>query len=115
VTIVPIARKFRHRSSGTTTTLPAPGAPETPTEAPAPAPVEQVTIQVGSFSDKGNADILVQDLREHGVAASAQTTQQGGNSLYKVKTGSYQSREQAEAAAEGLRRKGYNAVIVPRE
>jgi len=88
-------------------------APTTPTR-PTPVAPETLTIQLGSFADKGNAEILVQDLKQRGVSASTQAAQQEGQSLYRVRTGTYKTRQSAEAAAEALRRKGYNAVIVPK-
>jgi DedD protein len=84
------------------------------TATPTPVAPQTLTIQLGSFADKGNAEILVQDLRQRGVSASTQAAQQEGHSLYRVRTGTYKTRQSAEAAAEALRRKGYNAVIVPK-
>lgn len=86
--------------------LETPPAPE-----PTPAPAEEVTIQLGSFADKANADMLVADLKQRGVAASAR---QEAGGIYRVRTGVYK-RDKAEAAAEDLRRRGYNAIIVPKE
>jgi len=112
VTIAPVGRTRRQpKRTGTPTGETVETAPAL---APEPAPPEQVTIQVGSFADKANADLLERDLKKHGVATSTQPGEQDGRSVYKVRAGTYKSRQEAEAAAEQLRSRGYNAVIVPK-
>jgi DedD protein len=88
--------------------VPAPSSAERPravARADAGSPKPAVTawaIQVGSFSERTNADKLVQELRAARYPAFQEATEVQGNTLYRVRVGPEADRELADAMAEGI-------------
>lgn len=77
-----------------------------PAEQPAPAPEPQPqakpagsegwVVQVGSFSDKGNANSVTERLRSAGFSVFQEDIRVGDKVLYRVRVGPEAAREQAE-------------------
>ena len=70
-------------------------------------------VQLGSFSNKENAEKLAADLRKQGYAAflSQLTTEKG--LLHRVRIGPQKDRESAEAMAGRLAKVGHKGQVVP--
>jgi len=94
-----------------------------PAPAPAPAAVPPpvaaesggLFLQLGAFSTAGNAEAFQRKLRMDvaWLADSMQVHRDGG--LYKVHAGPYRTREEAEAAAERVRKElGFKAFVLNR-
>jgi DedD protein len=88
-----------------------------PATAPAPDPGESATgmwaVQIGSFSNKENADRLAAGLREKGYAAFLSQVQTGAGSLHRVRIGPQKDRESAEAVAAKLKAGNVDGQVVP--
>lgn len=95
----------------------------TPEKTPAPAsttavPVPTSTtgmwaVQLGSFSDKANAEKLAADLRKQEYAAFLSQLMKNGNELHRVRVGPQQDRQSAEAVAAKLLKRGHKGQVVP--
>ena len=89
---------------------------ETPPK-PAPQPAASTTgmwaVQLGSFSNKENAEKLAADLRKQGYAAflSQLTTEKG--QLHRVRIGPQKDRESAEEMAKRLAKVKQEGQVVP--
>ena len=83
---------------------------------PAPPPgALDWTLQVGAFRQTGHADRLVQILLARGYSAYILTTEDSqGRSWYRVRLGSYDTRQQAQAAARDFKRREDRQVIAVR-
>lgn len=93
----------------------------------APTEVEQSTIaasasqsstgmwavQLGSFSNKENAERLAADLRDQGFAAFLSEVFTSGNALQRVRIGPQKDRASAESIAAQLARAGHEGRVVP--
>ena len=98
-------------------------------EAPAPAtnaatePAKQAepaasatgmwAVQLGSFSNKENAEKLAADLRKQGYAAFLSQLDTPGGQLHRVRIGPQKDRESAEAMAARLAKVGHKGQVVP--
>ena len=93
---------------------PAPSQPK-PTQQPTPAssPTGMWAVQLGSFSNKDNAEKLAADLRKQGYAAflSQLVTEKG--TLHRVRIGPQKDREAAEATAARLLKVDIKGQVVP--
>ena len=96
---------------------PARSEPE-PESEPAATPAATSTtgmwaVQLGSFSNKDNAEKLAADLRKQGYAAflSQLTTEKG--LLHRVRIGPQKDRASAEAMAGRLAKVGHKGQVVP--
>ena len=100
--------------------------PKTPTPKPAPDPVKEPVaeqpaasttgmwaVQLGSFSNKDNAEKLAADLRKQGYAAFLSQLAQDGGQLHRVRIGPQKDRESAEAMASRLSKVGHKGQVVP--
>ena len=96
-----------------------PARPE-PEPEPKPAATQAATsttgmwaVQLGSFSNKENAEKLAADLRKQGYAAflSQLTTESG--LLHRVRIGPQKDRASAEAMAARLAKVGHKGQVVP--
>jgi DedD protein len=95
--------------------------PDEPAEEPAPKPAPQPAasttgmwaVQLGSFSNKENAEKLAASLRKQGYAAflSQLTTENG--QLHRVRIGPQKDRESAEEMAKRLAKVGQKGQVVP--
>jgi DedD protein len=98
---------------------------ETPTgdiaAAPAPAPAPPAdssptgmwAVQLGSFSNKENAERLAADLRDQGFAAFLSQLPTDGGQLQRVRVGPQKDRDSAEAVAGQLAKAGHEGRVVP--
>jgi cell division protein FtsN len=100
---------------------PAAGAPALPpaTKAPAaaaPAAPNGWTVQVGAFKNRHQADETRQHLAAAGLDASVvSVSAQDGQPRFRVRVGTYRTREEAAAAAQRLRaQKSLTAFATPR-
>lgn len=95
--------------------------PEATQDAPAgsaaPAAAESATgmwaVQLGSFSNKANADRLAASLREDGYAAFISRHAGASGELHRVRIGPQEDRASAEAVAARLSAKGMKGQVVP--
>jgi tetratricopeptide (TPR) repeat protein len=71
------------------------------------------TVQVGSFSDKKNAQILVNELKDFGMASHLSISKSGLRTFHRVRIGQYDTKREAEQVASRLRKKGYLTKIYP--
>ncbi len=95
----------------------ASATPEPESETTATPPATSTTgmwaVQLGSFSNKDNAEKLAADLRKQGYAAflSQLTTDKG--LLHRVRIGPQKDRASAEAMAGRLAKVGHKGQVVP--
>ncbi len=72
------------------------------------------SAQVGSFSDRGNAEGLTRQLRDEGFEAFLMRHERGGSTFYRVRVGLEPEREDAERIARRVKdRTGHEASPVP--
>ncbi len=87
-----------------------------PTRSP-PVPAASSTgmwaVQLGSFSNKDNAEKLAADLRKQGYAAFLSQLQTDAGQLHRVRIGPQKDRESAEAMASRLLKVGHKGQVVP--
>jgi DedD protein len=88
-----------------------------PEPKPKPPPVTSTTgmwaVQLGSFSNKENAEKLAADLRKRGYAAFLSQLATGSGQLHRVRIGPQKDRESAEAMAGRLLKVGHKGQVVP--
>lgn len=109
------------------TEQPAP-AVEAPAERPAPQPEPERkpppsqpaasstgmwAVQLGSFSNKDNAEKLAADLRKQGYAAFLSQLDTDAGPLHRVRIGPQKDRDSAEAMAARLLKAGHKGQVVP--
>ena len=70
-------------------------------------------VQLGSFSNKDNAEKLAADLRKQGYAAFLSQLTTDSGQLHRVRIGPQKDRESAEAMAARLLRVGRKGQVVP--
>ncbi len=84
---------------------------------PSPPPTSSATgmwaVQLGSFSNKENAEKLAADLRKQGYAAFLSQLQTDAGQLHRVRIGPQKDRESAEAMAGRLLKVGHKGQVVP--
>ncbi len=82
----------------------------------AAAPAGAFTVQVMALRDSASARTVLQELQGQGFQARLVAEREGRGTLYKLRVGTYATRQEAEASAERMRRAGYvGAFVVPRE
>ena len=69
-------------------------------------------VQVGAFSQSGNARRLAERLRGGYGRSEVHFSDRDGRSLYRVRVGEYHSLEQAESVKESLRNSGFPGAFV---
>ncbi len=86
-------------------------------EAPAGAAARSATgmwaVQLGSFSNKDNAERLASALRDKGYAAFLSRLQGADGALHRVRVGPQKDRDSAEAMAARLASEGHRGQVVP--
>lgn len=70
-------------------------------------------VQLGSFSNKANADRLASKLREEGYAAFLSQHQAPSGELHRVRIGPQEDRASAESVAARLSADGFKGQVVP--
>ncbi len=95
----------------------APGSAQTasagtaPSVHPALPSANQLMVQVAAVSHQEDATVLINALRQHGYAASAQRDPSDG--LIHVRIGPFATRDDANRMARRLLDDGYNAMVQP--
>ncbi|MBT8107281.1 MAG: SPOR domain-containing protein [Gammaproteobacteria bacterium] len=87
-----------------------------PSSKPAPTAASTTgmwAVQLGSFSNKDNAEKLAADLRRQGYAAFLSQLQTANGVMHRVRIGPQKDRQSAEAMATRLSRVGHNGKVVP--
>jgi len=99
---------------------PVASSPQRPTEQPpvvdTGGPQSETgmwAVQLGSFSNKENAERLAADLRKQGYAAFLSQLQTDAGLLQRVRIGPQKDRESAEAVAAQLAKSGHKGQVVP--
>ncbi len=92
---------------------PAPRQAEPP-KPPAVAASERVgwVVQLGSFSQKANAQRLAEDSRAKGFPAFLMPLERSGKTLYRVRIGPRDTRESAGELAASLSKAGFTGQVV---
>ncbi len=85
---------------------------------PAPEPAAASTtgmwaVQLGSFSNKENAERLASDLRRQGYAAFISEVSTSGGQMHRVRIGPQKDRPSAEQMAERLAKVDHVGKVVP--
>ena len=90
-------------------------APEPTTVAPknAASTTGMWAVQLGSFSNKDNAEKLAASLRKQGYAAFLSQTQTAAGTLHRVRIGPQKDRDSAEAMAARLLKVGHKGQVLP--
>ena len=70
-------------------------------------------VQLGSFSNKENAEKLAADLRKQGYAAFLSQLKTSSGQLHRVRIGPQKDRESAEAMAAKLLKVGHKGQVLP--
>lgn len=131
---IPVAEQ---ESTAQTVTLPKPQESKSPVvtpiaepaaarieEKPAPPPEQEApkvatsttgmwAVQLGSFSNKENAEKLAADLRKQGYAAFLSQLETNSGQLHRVRIGPQKDRESAEAMAARLLKVKHEGQVVP--
>ena len=81
--------------------------------APATSTTGMWAVQLGSFSNKENAEKLAADLRKQGYAAFLSQLQTNSGQLHRVRIGPQKDRESAEAMAARLLKVNHKGQVVP--
>lgn len=106
------------RAEKETVTASASTPPANPEPRPAPAAeandsaTGMFAVQLGSFSDKENAERLAAGLREQGYAAFLSQVQTGSGTMQRVRIGPQKDRKSAEAIAAQLAKSGHSGQVV---
>ncbi|AFL75636.1 SPOR domain-containing protein [Thiocystis violascens] len=96
--------------------------PASPKQAAPPPPAEPVTaprsgtfvVQAGSFTSAADAERRKAELALLGISSSIQTaTLASGRTAYRVRTGSYPSKQSAEQVRAKLQRNGKEGMTIP--
>ena len=86
-----------------------------PVLGPGAAPSGRFTMQLGSFTSRGNATAFAGTLRQRWGGVHVVTARLEGETVYRVRMGTYQSREEARRAAEAVAGAGYDVVVMEQE
>ena len=87
--------------------------PATVAPTPSASSTGMWAVQLGSFSNKENAEKLAADLRKQGYAAFLSELSTGSGTLHRVRIGPQKDRESAEAMAARLLKVGHKGQVVP--
>lgn len=105
-------------SATTTEPPPQPAATQPATDTPATVQTAASAtgmwaVQLGSFSNKDNANKLAADLRKEGFAAFLSQVSGPSGQLHRVRVGPQKDREAADAMAARLQRAGHTVKVLP--
>jgi DedD protein len=119
ITVAPPQQSFPIVSSGPSNAVPtgteaAGTAHEHPVETQAPPPTsgQSVTLQLGSFANRSNADKLVHQLKAQGFSIYMNQEGSGAAARYRVRVGPLADRDAAERMISKLKGLGHAATIV---
>jgi rare lipoprotein A len=77
-----------------------------------PAIGERFFVQVGSFTDPGNASYVQQRLATSYPDVQIETAEAGADRYYRVRMGAFMNRREAQGRAMLVASMGYSAVII---
>ncbi|MCL5037352.1 MAG: SPOR domain-containing protein [Chloroflexi bacterium] len=94
--------------------------PEKPAQLPKPVETQQAetgpeslfTLQMGAFTDRGNADELAGQLKGKGYSVHTVSVKQGDKDVFKIQVGTFKDRTSAEDQQGKLRSQGFDSIIV---
>jgi DedD protein len=113
----PPASKPEPQAQKTATEAEKPATQLSAAPAPAPAATSSSTgmwaVQLGSFSNKDNAERLAAGLRDQGFAAFLSQGSNDAGTLQRVRVGPQKDRDSAEAVAAQLAKAGHEGRVVP--
>ncbi|NNF40538.1 MAG: hypothetical protein HKN64_04100 [Woeseiaceae bacterium] len=92
---------------------PEPSKPEAKDPPTAVSETGMWAVQLGSFSDKSNAEKLAASLRKQGYAAFLSQLGTATGPLHRVRIGPQKDREGADAMAARLQKAGHKGQVVP--
>ena len=92
---------------------PSEKVPEQPAPRPAASTTGMWAVQLGSFSNKDNAEKLAADLRKQGYAAFLSQLATDKGQLHRVRIGPQKDRASAEAMASRLEKVGHKGQVLP--
>ena len=92
--------------------VPEPPREEEPAEDAVTSSTGMWAVQLGSFSNKENAERLAADLRKQGYAAFLSQVETGSGTLHRVRIGPQKDRAGAEAIAARLAKAGHEGQVV---
>jgi len=104
----PVAKKKSEPAPKVAATAPPPVK-----SPPAASTTGMWAVQLGSFSNKENAEKLAADLRKQGYAAFLSQLATDAGQLHRVRIGPQKDRESAEAMAKRLAKVGHKGQVVP--
>ena len=115
---VPSAAPARPAAAAAGNEAPTVPAPQPEPEESAPAAAAQSAtgmwaVQLGSFSNRANAERLASELRGKGYAAFLSQLQSAGGPLHRVRVGPQKDRDSAESMASRLAADGHRGQVVP--
>ena len=87
--------------------------PQPAVTSPAASTTGMWAVQLGSFSNKQNAEKLAADLRKQGYAAFLSQLKTNSGQLHRVRIGPQKDRESAELMAARLLKVGHEGQVVP--
>ena len=87
--------------------------PEVEVQKPAASTTGMWAVQLGSFSNKQNAEKLAADLRKQGYAAFLSQLKTGSETQHRVRIGPQKDRESAEEMAARLLKVGHKGQVRP--
>ena len=87
--------------------------PQPAVTSPAASTTGMWAVQLGSFSNKQNAEKLAADLRKQGYAAFLSQLKTSSGQLHRVRIGPQKDRESAELMAARLLKVGHEGQVVP--
>ena len=92
----------------------APASREPVVSKPPPASATGMwAVQLGSFSNRSNAEKLAADLRNNGYAAFLSQLGTSNGELHRVRIGPQKDRDSAESVAAKLGKSGHKGQVVP--
>ena len=97
----------------TKTAAAPPPKPEPEAEPPVVSETGMWAVQLGSFSDKSNAEKLAASLRKQGYAAFLSQLTTPSGPLHRVRIGPQKDRDGADAMAARLKKAGHDGQVVP--
>lgn len=87
--------------------------PRTPDSAPVDKSKESYTVQLGSYSQKENADKIATDLERKGYKPVIEKISSGSKEFYKVRlSGSSDSSVEAKSQIDKLKKDGFEPIII---
>jgi DedD protein len=94
----------------------APVAKPAPAPPPAASPVSSGwSVQLGSFSERPNAERLANEVETHGFRAYLEPLKQPDRTFYRVRVGPRNTRDEAAELAGRLAKAGYTGQVTPQQ